>query len=334
MKIIMLLVGTLAVVCLASAGNDRSNAMDFVTIPLDARQSALGGAGSLIPGPGMAHLDNPALLAARDRNSFGGAFSSLSNEVVLAGAVGSYKLKNGIVLSPQFRYLFVGQIEGTDAYGDSLKVSVAPYSLDGGISVSYRWIPSFSTGVAVRSAYEFLAPELVGIQSESDAATVFFDGGIYFTPARTLALSAGFRNAGFFVKRYNSDHSELPSSVYTGIRYFTPGVTKTSLLIELEKEQNFALEFKPAIEIQLYREIVAFRVGTSFTTDDMSHFFDVIKGDSNEKFLYSKSASHLLTLGAGVSVPVQEKSIYLDFATKIQGDGMGPTLAVSGGFSF
>jgi len=309
-------------------------AFDFLTIDSDARHSGLGGASSLIPGPVTGISMNPSLIAAYNKNNFGVSVSPLSADITIGAISGTYRFKNDVLISPSFRYLSVGSIESLDKNKEPLLLSVEPFSIDGGISIAYKLIPTFSTGITVHYAYEYLAPKLQGITSQSDASALLFDGGIYFLPTRNVALSAGLKNAGVFLKHYENDVSDLPISVYSGIRYFTKGTTQSNLLVEFEKERNFPLSIKPALELQLYKGIVTVRAGTSFSTNDVEHFFDVIKGDNSESQTYTKTESQLLALGGGLAVPLNDKSLFFDFATRFLGDGMGLHFAFSGGFSF
>ncbi len=318
-----------------SASYSETSALTFTSIQLDARTIGLGGASSLIPGPGTAHLGNPALLSAYNKISFGGSYVSYIADIDIGAWTGSYRFKNGIMISPTFRYFSIGSIEGYDLKGDKLDTDVAPFSLDGGIAVGYTFLEVLSTGLQMRVAYEYLSPEIIGVVEESVSATAMvFDGGIYYSPSRVISLSAGFRNSGFFLKNFEDDDSKLPASLYTGVRYQSRGATSVNLLLEAEKEYLLPLRFKPGMEFLLHRQIIALRFGTNFSTDDVSQFFSVLAGDNGEKFEYSKSEPLLVSLGAGVKVPVNDKTIFFDFSSQILGDDMGLVLYFSGGFSF
>ncbi len=314
--------------------SNSTNAFDFETIELDARQVALGGASTLLPSSGTTHWGNPALLATSSKKSIGIAFSPLSSDISMGGLTTTFKLPNGISLAPSFRYLSVGEIRGLDNNGNELTQSISPYSLDGGVTAGYQWMENFSTGLSLKYVYEFLSPELESISSETEASALLADGGIYFLPTRNIALSAGFKNAGLFLKEYENENSDLPVSVYSGIRYFTKGISQSSLILECEKEKNYPAIIRPAIELQFLRELLSLRVGTSASTDDIRHFFDIIKGNTDEPQTYTKSESQIISVGAGLAVPLQDKTVSFDFATRILGDNMGINFAFSGGFIF
>lgn len=313
---------------------DKTNAFDFLNVQLDARSIGLGGASSLIPGPGTAHWGNPALLSAYEKISFGGAFSPYLADVSVGGATGSYRFKNGIMIAPSFTYLSVGTIDGYDQSGDKLVDEIAPFSLEAGVAVSYKLFSLLSSGLSVSVAYENLTSEIIGLTSDVSASALLFDGGIYYNPTDRVAMSAGFRDLGFFMKRYEDDKSDLGASIYSGIRYNSRGVVRVNALMELEKDFYTPLVFYPGLEFLLYRDIAAFRIGTSFNTKDIGHFFDVLGGSGDEKHEYSKSDFQIISLGGGVKVPVKENTIFFDFATKILSDGMGLAMFFSGGFSF
>ncbi len=310
-----------------------TTAFDFVNFNLDARTAGFGGASSLIPAAGTAHWGNPALLAASDKSSFGGSYSAYIADIKYGGGTASFKIKNGLMFAPSFRYLSVGAIEGYDKNGEELDVTIAPFAIDAGIAVSYRFASVLSAGLTVRVANENLISEVEGFD-EAFATAMLFDGGIYFNPSRFVSLSAGFRNLGFFINRYDNDESSLPASLYTGIRYGSRGTSRVNALLEVEKQIELPISFAPGLEFLIYKEIVALRVGTNFTSTDMSHFFGIIGGDTEEKHLYSKSNAQIISLGAGFKVPIQDKSIFFDFAANILGDGMGVGFIFSGGFSF
>lgn len=310
-----------------------SNALDFITIPLDAVHQSLGGAGSLSPSEGTGHWGNPALLTVSGKPSVGAAVTPYMADIVLAGATGSFVLPNKITIAPSFRYLAVGEIDGTDISGDELATSISPFGLDISTAVSYPWSSEFNTGAAIRYVYEYLSPEIESMSDDASASAIVFDGGLYFTPNRSITLSAGFRNCGFFVNRYENDDSDLPASVYSGFRYTKRGNIQSSIQIEVEKEHDVPLTFRPGFEIELFRKIFAIRGGTAFSTDDVSQFFSGLSVD-DESFENSKTEPQLFSIGAGIAVPVKEQSLYFDFATKVLGDGMGVNLFFSGGFSF
>jgi len=325
---------TLLSVRVMAFSNSETSALSFTAVQLDARVAGVGGTSSLIPGPGTAHWGNPALLPAYNKMSFAASFVSYIADINTGGWTGSYRFQNGIMIAPSFRYFSVGTIEGYDMNGDTLDTDVSPFSLDGGITVGYRLFELLNTGLQMRVAYEYLSPDIIGVTDAVSATAMVFDGGMYYEPSRTVSLSAGFRNTGFFLKRFEDDSSKLPSSVYTGIRYNSRGVSSVNLLLEAEKEYLIPLMFRPGMEFLLYREIIALRLGTSFSTLDASHFFAVLGGNTAEKFEYTKTEPLLVALGLGVKVPVKENVIFFDVASKILSDGMGLTFYFSGGFSF
>lgn len=311
-----------------------TNAFDFETMDLDARSVSLGGASSLLPSGATSHWGNPALIAANGKNSFGAAFLPLGLEITAGGITGTIKLNQSFYLAPTFKYLSVGEIEGLDKTGEPLTNSVYPFSFDGGVALGNQWLQNFSSGISLRYIYEFLSPALETISSETKGSALLADGGIYFQPTRNIALSAGFKNAGVVLSEYEGTKSDLPVSVYSGIRYFTKGISQSSLILECEKEQNFPLAFRPAIELQFLKELISLRLGTSVSTDDIRRFANIIVGDSKESHTYSKTESQRLSIGAGLAVPIQDKTVAFDFATRFIGDGMGINFAFSGGFIF
>lgn len=334
LKIALVLLSCLTTVATATETTNTPTLFEFTSINLDAHQVGLGGVRSLSPSSLASHWGNPALLGAYDKISINGAFSPLWADISAGGIAGSIRLKKGIMIAPSLKYLSIGKIEGFDNNGDTLKEEINPFAIEGSVAVGYRWIPSFSTGISVRYVYESLTPKLQDIASETNASALLFDGGIYFLPIQTVALSAGFRNAGHVLKKYENDKSALPISAYSGIRYFTKGTTKSSIMVELEKEHNFPLTLKPAVEFQFLRDIISLRAGTSVSTDDMKHFGQIIAGKTSNKDLYTKTDTQLFSIGLGLLVPFQNQSINFDFATKLLGDNMGINFAFSGGYSF
>jgi hypothetical protein len=332
---IFLLFFAVSVLCSVYGADLETSGLQFMTIPVDARSTALGGSSTLLPSAQGGHWGNPALAAAYNRPFFTISYSPYIADISLGGLSGTFLLRDGLTLSQSLRYLSVGIIEGYDENGVPLDQQVSPFSFDAGTAASYQFRPEFSAGLQMRIASEYLSPSIPGSAEFTSAAALTFDAGIYYEPSRAAALSAGFRNAGWYIRRFaENDTSSLPLTLFAGIRYHSRGTTSMNLLLEAEKELYSALIFRPGMEIILYREIVSIRFGTAVSTDDISHFMGILGGSAEQSFEYSKTDPTLVSLGAGVKVPFQENLVHFDFASKILGDGIGLTFCFTGGISF
>lgn len=329
-----LVTALLATSVLSAMEKSESAALEYLTIDLDARSVALAGAVSTVPEDGLSHWKNPALLGTLDGYSVSGAFSSYIAGIYLGGMTGSFQFENGIVLAPTLRYLSVGDIAALDRNGDTLNVNLSPFSVDGGVAAGYMFSDMLSFGGKITFSTEQLVGEGNSEYEKASASALLFDAGMYFAPKRTMGLSAGVRNAGFFLKRYENDESSLPASFYAGIRGSVIRSMSLNALAEVEKPINSSVMLRGGLEFLFYKQIIALRVGFTGSGDDISNAFKVLGGEVTSDSESSLSTMHFFSLGGGIKVPIKEDRLSFDFASRILTDGMGVQLYFSGGYSF
>ena len=239
------------IVVITSANDIKTTLYNFLDINIDGRGSALGNSSSTLTGAGLQYLENPALLD-KDNTSVFIAFSPLLAGASTGATSFSSSFSRGVNYGAFIRYFSFGDIDARDEQGNKISSSVSPYSFDVAFSSSYNFYNMLSVGGTFHFAYENLA----NIENENiSSSAILFDSGILFTPHKRLFLSAGFKNLGVVLNRYENDKSDLPFNYYSAIRYKAGVLTRVNLKLELNKAIYNPLYFIPAMEFLFNREI-------------------------------------------------------------------------------
>ncbi len=207
-----------AIVCLAmiwhsaSAQLGGSRAFEYLNLPNNARQAALGGVNvtSGWEDPGQV-ISNPALINSEMVNQLVisrlGYFADIANtSLTYVSEVGKYG-----TWAFHLDYLSYGDIQSFDEEGFlNGAFSVNEYALSIGNSQVFG---PFSVGAGLKLAVSDLA--------SFKATGLMFDvGGTFKHPEKDLTLGFAVKNVGFLLSDYTDDNnSQLPTDIQLGISF-------------------------------------------------------------------------------------------------------------------
>ncbi|MEQ9297827.1 MAG: type IX secretion system protein PorQ [Cyclobacteriaceae bacterium] len=199
----------------AQIGGVRS--YDFLNLPVNARQSAMGGQGISQAGEDYNQwLINPA---AMDSSSIGGAsinfmdYFAGSSYTNVSYVFGSPRLSKGLKgVGVGFQYLGHGDMESFDPSGNSLGTFDAN-ELAITVGTSHEWGP-FTVGANLK----YVASNIEAFRS---SAILMDIGGLFYPTAnRQLVVGLTFRNFGFILSDYSeTSDSTVPFDVQLGATF-------------------------------------------------------------------------------------------------------------------
>ncbi|MEQ8715150.1 MAG: type IX secretion system protein PorQ [Cyclobacteriaceae bacterium] len=199
----------------AQIGGERS--YDFLNLPVNARQSAMGGQGISLSGEEYNQwLANPA---AMDSSSVGGAsinfmdYFAGSSYTNVSYVFGSDRLPKGLQgVGVGFQYLGHGDMESFDPAGNSLGTFDAN-ELAITVGTSHEWGP-FTIGANLKYVGS-------NIEAFRSSAILMDIGGLFYPTAnRQLAVGLAFRNFGFVLSDYSeTSDSSVPFDVQLGATF-------------------------------------------------------------------------------------------------------------------
>lgn len=194
-----------------------SRSYDFLNLPVNARQSAMGGQGISLAGQDYNQwLANPAAI---DSSSLGGAsinfmdYFAGSNYTNVSYVLGSDRLPMGLNgIGVGFQYLGHGSMEAYDPSGNSLGTFDAN-ELAITVGTSHTMGP-FTLGANIKYVSS-------NIQAFNSSAILMDIGGLFYPTAdRQLSVGLAFRNFGFVLSDYStSSDSSVPFDVQMGATF-------------------------------------------------------------------------------------------------------------------
>jgi hypothetical protein len=245
----------------AQIGGTRS--YDFLNLPVNARQSAMGGQGISMTGHDYNQwLANPAAI---DSATIGGAsinfmdYFAGSSYTNLSYVFGSSRLPRGLKgVGVGFQYLGHGEMESFDPAGNSLG-SFDANELAITIGTSHEWGP-FTVGANLK----YVASN---IEAFSSSALLMDIGGLFYPTAnRQLAVGLTFRNFGFVLSDYSeTSDSSVPFDVQLGAtfkpKYMPVRFTITAYnltrddVVYFDQQLEDRNEQEPGFSEQLFRRL-------------------------------------------------------------------------------
>ncbi len=205
-------------------------AVPFLNIGIDARSSAMGGAGVAIPADANANYWNPAKLAFIEKGPVFSAFytpwmPSISEGLSLKGISFSNMVNDIWAVGSSFRYFDLGAINLTDA-DQNIYGSYHPAEMAWDLSASRKFGDRFSIALTWRYVFSSLGSITLPTQQEAEAGAAFAtDISVYYKKASEAAyndegFSAGLHLSNLGTKfRYTSSaySSLLPANLKIGI---------------------------------------------------------------------------------------------------------------------
>ena len=330
--ILMIFVGALY----AQTG-ESSTLFSFINQTYDAQAIGRGGISSVGKGDKGRYIrGNPALAAEVDVANFVLGFQPYGFETFTGFLGGSIKLSSGVVISPLLHYITYSHEIPYDSLGNELEGAIAPFGIIGGVSAAYQWDNTLFVGGTFSVAYEKLTSDLDYGAIEGVSGTAFLlDLGMMYR-VKKLTAASGVRNLGFWTG-YGSEYEDLwklPTSLYASMLWSFTSTIPVGFYFETEKRITSYLLFRGAFEFSFKRDVFFFRLGSSISLDELKEMGNALSNGSNSVYDYSKRDWQIFSFGFNVSVPVQQKKIFFDFALGFRADGIDPQLAFSGGLDF
>ena len=205
-------------------------AVPFLNIGIDARSSAMGGAGAAIPADANANYWNPAKLSFLDTGPIFSVFytpwmPSISEGLSLKGLSFSDVVGDQWAIGSSFRYFDLGSFDLTDVNQNTYG-SYHPAEIAWDISASRKFGAGFSLALSWRYIFSSLGSIALPTQQEAEAGAAFAtDISVYYKKADQAAydnegFSAGMHLSNLGAKfRYTSSaySSLLPANLKIGI---------------------------------------------------------------------------------------------------------------------
>jgi len=249
--IICLLLGLLPFA--ASAGDGAgSNAADFLAMPVGARDLALAGAASALPGDLSAAFHNPALLSTEGGNQIqighqqwyqGLRFETLMAATSLPGRLGRVAL--------HCRYLHLDPIPVFDSAMEQVD-EASVYDMALGVSYATRLARRLDVGFSVYNVRQHLAGD--------EASGWAFDLGSGFV-ASGFYMTAALRNLGGDIEYDDGERYDLDRELSIGVARFFPR-TGMTLSAEYSQPRSWGSTLNSGVEY-LFADRLVLRAGYS-----------------------------------------------------------------------
>jgi hypothetical protein len=318
---ILLVIGS---IYLVSAQHEQAGTTDFslLNISVDARSIGLAGASTAIPNSIYGVFTNPSSIAAdtENINVLLGYISIMDGLWGIPAAASCSFGKYGVISVNMFSANT--SIENRDAQ-NRLTGEVSYYNyINGGVSWGYKIMDGLYTGASFKGVYNKIA--------DYNAGALYMDAGIqYRLQSERLIYGFTIHNLGFIAEKYTSEsEGKLPLTFEGGISFVPKTFPSLRLAIDVNKKTGDYVNFEPAVEVNVYKKVLAMRVGYAFSQRDASYVVDMLQNSNDEE--YKKSNLSSLCAGAGLKTDISGKKLVLDFGIKFASAVIVPSISISG----
>lgn len=303
-----------------------------VSIDYDAHSAAMAGAAVARVEGSAGVLSNPAATASVENMQAFIGYRTIIDDVWGAPIVFSRSFKKYGVFSALVCGLSSGDVEVIDELGGEPvytdKIAGADY-LTGGLSWAYRIEDKISVGATLKGLYNRLDDGDIVYSAKGVAV----DAGIlYRLLNKRFTFGAAVRNAGFVVKSYDEEKYDMPFTVEAGISYAGSQLSSMRMALDISKKIGEDLSFEPAIDVDIYKKVLALRLGYAFSDRDIKKFFKKLGGHEDEN--YVKSNWNALCVGVGFNKKIQQSIVAIDFALQFHTSFITPSTIVSASVDF
>jgi len=309
---------------LVSAQHEQAGTTDFalLNISVDARSIGLAGASAAMPNSLYGVYTNPSSIAT-DSENIGVTLGYISIMDGLWGIPAAVSRPIG-----RFGVLSVNMfsantsVENVDAQ-NRVTGEVSYYNyVNGGVSWGYKIFDGLYTGASIKGVYNKIA--------EHNSGALYIDAGIqYRLQSERLIYGFTIHNLGFVAEKYTSESkSKLPLTFEGGISFVPKTIAALRLAIDVNKKTGDYVNFEPAVEINVYKKVLAMRLGYAFSQRDASNVIDLLQNADNDEYQKSNIAS--LCAGAGLKTDISGRKLVLDFGIKFASAAIAPSISVSG----
>jgi len=322
-SIIVLIV--LFTVSLLSAQHESAGTTEFELLnnSVDARSIAMAGASVALPSKIYGSFVNPAVIGADTSGSdiMLGYISIMDGlwGIPLAGSrsFGKY----GVFAINAFSV--AASIEARDE-NNTLTGETPGYNyLTGGISWGYHLLEPLFLGISFN-----------GVMHRIDKLTA---GGLFVNIGAQYRLNSdrliyGFaiRNLGFVARKYYDGYNpgDFPVTFEGGISFVPRTVSQLRLTIDVNKKVGDYTNFEPALEMNVYKKILALRLGYAFSQADVNYLWDKLKNEEDKDYVKSNLSS--ICAGIGLKTEIADKKVELDFGLQFKTAMIAPSISISG----
>jgi hypothetical protein len=194
--------------------------------------------------------------------------------------------------------------------------------LAGGVSWGLKYKENLLVGASIKGIYNRL------VQYSSDG--VCFDLGVqYRLKNNRLVYGLVVKNIGFMIDSYTQDgeRSLLPMTVEGGVSFVPQTASQLRLALDINKKIGDYVNFEPALELNVYKRVLAVRVGYAFSQKDAANVWNMLQGEKDEDYIKSNMSS--LCVGAGLKTNINSKDVKVDFGIQFQSFMLSPSLSLS-----
>jgi hypothetical protein len=315
----------------AQNGNAGTRGFEFLQIDNNARTVSMGGAGVAMPSGLYGEASNPASCGFITKTQAMLGYEKWIDDAWLGPMGYAMPYKNYGVLAASLLYMSHGNLDGDDVrdeVGDVIPdVKYHVFSLVGDLTWSKIVYDNLSIGLTMRGIHHS-----IGSTQDYYASTqgmAFSGGGQYRTMNSRFIIGAAIQNAGFIVSNYTaqSEKLNLPISATIGVSYVPRDIPGLRLACDFQKASDDYLNYKPGFEATIYKKVLFFRGGYSFSQADLKNVLKNLKGDQDDNYI--KSSANGLSLGFGFITDIQGVATNIDVAYLGRVSGLSPSFVLT-----
>ncbi|MDR3011881.1 MAG: PorV/PorQ family protein [Chitinispirillales bacterium] len=299
----------------------------FLNMSYDARSVAMGGAAVAMPNDIYGVLSNPAAIGYVQRQQIMGGYRQVMLGV-WGGPVGislPTSLWDNIVFAPHVLTLTSGAFDVVDEFGTETGQRAASTYTALGVSAAKKLKHNVSAGVTIRGLYHYIG---VGDESYSAEGLALDIGAQYRTNNNRQIYGIAIRNIGF-MRGYWNDWNEypMPYGIEMGVSHSPRHIPNLRLALDVNKFDGDYMNFEPAFEYTVFKDILYLRGGYNFSTMDFGKALEVFRGERDET--YKKSSINSISLGVGVAAVMDNVGMKFDTAIQFYSDITSPAVVIS-----
>jgi hypothetical protein len=299
-----------------------------LSMTFDARAGAMAGVSVAMPNGVYGIVNNPAVLGYIERNEIALGYRSVvldiwGSPLYLARNIGKYGTIGGGVTN-----LSEGAVRAIDAdknvTGDIWRAN----SLVGFVSIGRVVWDRLSLGASIKGVYHYIGTAGEHVSADGFAADI---GLQYRQMHSRLIFGASLKNIGFLRSGYSEEKEDnrFPVTVIGGISYVPKYVSSVRVALDIDKKAGDYLNFRPALEVDVYKRYLVLRGGYCFSMNDLQDRVNklILQSDITEQ--YQKTNWLTFTLGVGVNAEYRDIPISLDTGIEFHTDISQPSVLIT-----
>jgi hypothetical protein len=303
---------------------------EFLQIDNNARTVAMGGAATAMPNGLYGVLANPAACGFVDKTQSMLGYDKILLDLWAGPMAYARPYRDYGVFAASIVYMSHGYLDGEEALDESGNITGTKwhvFSLVGNLTWSKILYPQLSVGLTMKGIHH-------AIQSSQDyhenAQGLAFDGGCQYRALNSrLIVGGAIQNAGFVVNNYSEElgNLRLPLSVSIGVSYVPLHIPELRLACDLQKANDDYLNYKPGLEVAIYKKSLFLRGGYGFSEQDLENKINALRNEPNDDYLKSNSSG--LSLGIGFNTDIKGVATSVDVAYLGRVNGIDPSFLLT-----